>query len=140
MKTLDLVFCRVEIRGGGTRVKRFVEGQDRAQLMLLPECLDDFVGEDNPVRSVRTETLQGVAASTLTKRQCAVKGLLAECLTERRWEQGGGEGKFGSKAPEFVVCPLMCRIRAFRYFWPDPKSNSPLQRIPSIGPLIGAPR
>src|ERR1700746_4094845 len=37
---------------GGTRVKRFVEGQDRAQLMLLPECLDDFVGEDNPVRGV----------------------------------------------------------------------------------------
>src|SRR6201997_4482598 len=37
---------------GGTRVKRFVEGQDRAQLMLLPECLDDFVGEDNPVRVV----------------------------------------------------------------------------------------
>src|SRR6516162_1340524 len=35
-----------------TRVKRFVEGQDRAQLMLLPECLDDFVGEDNPVRVV----------------------------------------------------------------------------------------
>jgi hypothetical protein len=33
-------------------VKRFVEGQDRAQLMLLPECLDDFVGEDNPVRVI----------------------------------------------------------------------------------------
>src|SRR5215471_5024993 len=39
-------------RSGGTRVKRFVEGQDRAQLVLLPECLDDFVGEDNPVRVV----------------------------------------------------------------------------------------
>ena len=49
-------------------MKRFVEGQDRAQLMLLPECLDDFVGEDNPVRSVRTETLQGVEVSTLTER------------------------------------------------------------------------
>ena len=33
-------------------MKRFVEGQDRAQLMLLPECLDDFVGEHNPVRVV----------------------------------------------------------------------------------------
>jgi transposase len=33
-------------------VKRFVEGRDRAQLMLLPECLDDFVGEGNPVRVV----------------------------------------------------------------------------------------
>jgi len=33
-------------------VKRFIEGQDRGQLILLPECLDDYVGEDNPVRVV----------------------------------------------------------------------------------------
>ncbi len=31
---------------------RFVEGQDRRQATLLPECTDDFVGEDNPVRAV----------------------------------------------------------------------------------------
>ena len=31
---------------------RFVEGQDRRQATLLPECTDDFVGEDNPVRVV----------------------------------------------------------------------------------------
>ena len=37
---------------GGTGVKRFIEGQDRGQLILLPECLDDYVGEDNPVRVV----------------------------------------------------------------------------------------
>src|SRR5262249_42753608 len=36
----------------GTGMKRFVEGQDRSQLTLLPECLDDYVGEDNPVRIV----------------------------------------------------------------------------------------
>src|SRR2546421_2576650 len=23
-----------------------------------------------------------------------------------------------ARPPEFVVCPLMCEIRAFRYFWP----------------------
>jgi transposase len=33
-------------------MKRFVEGQDRGQLILLPDCLDDYVGEDNPVRIV----------------------------------------------------------------------------------------
>jgi transposase len=33
-------------------MKRFVEGQDRSQLTLLPDCLDDYVGEDNPVRIV----------------------------------------------------------------------------------------
>jgi len=31
---------------------RFIEGQDRQQVTLLPECLDDFVVEDNPVRVV----------------------------------------------------------------------------------------
>ena len=33
-------------------MKRFVEGQDRGQLTLLPECLEDWIGEDNPVRAV----------------------------------------------------------------------------------------
>ena len=33
-------------------MKRFVEGQDRRQLILLPDCLDDYVGEDNSVRIV----------------------------------------------------------------------------------------
>ncbi len=33
-------------------MKRFIEGEDRAQITLLPECLDDYVAEDNPVRVV----------------------------------------------------------------------------------------
>lgn len=33
-------------------MKRFIEGADRHQVTLLPECLEDFVGEDNPVRIV----------------------------------------------------------------------------------------
>ncbi len=33
-------------------MKRFVEGQERRQSILLPECLDDFITEDNPVRVV----------------------------------------------------------------------------------------
>lgn len=31
---------------------RFIEGQDRQQVTLMPECLDDFIAEDNPVRVV----------------------------------------------------------------------------------------
>ena len=31
-------------------MKRFVEGADRHQDLLLPECLDDYVSEKNPVR------------------------------------------------------------------------------------------
>lgn len=33
-------------------MKRFIEGEDRSQFTLLPECLDDYIGEDNPVRVV----------------------------------------------------------------------------------------
>ena len=31
---------------------RFIEGQDRHQVTLLPESLDDFITEDNAVRVV----------------------------------------------------------------------------------------
>lgn len=31
---------------------RFIEGEDRTQSALLPDCLDDYVGEDNPVRAI----------------------------------------------------------------------------------------
>ena len=33
-------------------MKRFIEGADRTQAMLLPECVEDYVGPDNPVRVV----------------------------------------------------------------------------------------
>jgi transposase len=33
-------------------MSRYIEGQDRHQVTLLPECLDDFVAEDNPIRVV----------------------------------------------------------------------------------------
>src|SRR5262249_18208643 len=36
----------------GNRMKRFVAGADRGQSTLLPECLDDFIGESNPVRVI----------------------------------------------------------------------------------------
>jgi len=33
-------------------MKRFVQGMDRGQATLLPECLEDWIGEDNPVRVI----------------------------------------------------------------------------------------
>jgi transposase len=33
-------------------MKRYVEGRDRFQSALLPDTLDDYVAEDNPVRAV----------------------------------------------------------------------------------------
>jgi transposase len=33
-------------------MKRFVEGEDRRQTVLLPDCIEDYVSEENPVRVV----------------------------------------------------------------------------------------
>ncbi len=33
-------------------MKRFIEGDDREQGFLFPDHLEDFIGEDNPVRAV----------------------------------------------------------------------------------------
>ncbi len=33
-------------------MKRFIEGEDRSQITLFPERLEDYVAEDNPVRVV----------------------------------------------------------------------------------------
>src|SRR5215472_17067103 len=36
----------------GDEMKRFVEGQDRSQSTLLPECLEDWIDQNNPVRVI----------------------------------------------------------------------------------------
>jgi transposase len=33
-------------------MRRFIEGADRGQSTLFPECLEDWIGEDNPVRVI----------------------------------------------------------------------------------------
>ena len=33
-------------------MKRFVEGADRGQSTLFPECLEDWIDENNPVRVI----------------------------------------------------------------------------------------
>lgn len=33
-------------------MKRFVEGTDRCQVTLSPECVEDWIGENNPVRVI----------------------------------------------------------------------------------------
>ena len=33
-------------------MKRFVVGIDRSQTTLFPECLEDWIDEDNPVRVI----------------------------------------------------------------------------------------
>jgi transposase len=53
-------------------MKRFVEGEDRTPGVLLPEFLDDYVAEDNPVRAI------DVFVDELDLRGLGFEGVVAE--------------------------------------------------------------
>ena len=57
-----LAICR------GQCMKRFVEGADRGQSTLLPECLDEWVEESNSVRVVDC-FVDGLSASKASSLQ-----------------------------------------------------------------------
>jgi transposase len=42
----------IPLEFAGDWMKRFVEGADRGQSTLFPECLEDWVDENNPVRVI----------------------------------------------------------------------------------------
>jgi transposase len=65
-------------------MKRFVAEVDRGQWTLLPECLDDFIAESNPVRVVDAF----VAALDNACRTCALKSRCTTGVQRRitRWE------------------------------------------------------
>lgn len=63
---------------------RYVESLDRQQVTLLPDCLDDFIGEDNPVRVVDAFVdeldLAGAGFEGMVPpRQAALRTTLACC-------------------------------------------------------------
>ena len=62
----------------GADMSRFIEGQDRRQLTLLPECLEDLVAEDKPVRVVeafaRSPSLHSAHAFRSTPHVMPVDG------------------------------------------------------------------
>jgi transposase len=42
----------IPARFAGDQMRHFVEGADRGQVALFPDCLEDWIGEDNPVRVI----------------------------------------------------------------------------------------
>jgi transposase len=58
-------------------MKRFVEGEDRGQGVLLPEYLDDFVAEENQVRVIEAFVdeldLRGLGFEDVVRRRRAVR-------------------------------------------------------------------
>jgi hypothetical protein len=64
---------------------RFVEGEDRRQSLLLPDSLDDYVTEDNPVRVVEVfiDELSGRASLRRRAARCDGSARLAGTHTSR---------------------------------------------------------
>ena len=54
-------------------MRRFVEGMDREQATLFPECLEDWIDQDNPVRAIDAfvDNLISVGSMGLLPRQLA---------------------------------------------------------------------
>ena len=59
---------------------RFIEGADRTQVTLLPEAIDDYVGEDNPVRVVDAFVVRSLGCweNTLRKKLFPKHAIQAE--------------------------------------------------------------
>ncbi len=58
-------------------MKRFIEGESRGQSVLFPDRLDDYIGEDNPVRAI----------DVFVDENC-----LAPAARPRRRKRGSGPG------------------------------------------------
>src|SRR3974377_2280905 len=102
-------------------MRRFVEEADRGQWMLLPECLDDFIDERNPVRVIDvfvdaldlTEmSFEGVKPAATGRPsyhpsvllKLYIYGYLNRVQSSRRFEarggrNGEGNGRAGRRGP-----------------------------------------
>ena len=63
-------------------MKRFVEGADRRQSTLFPECLEDWIGERSSDSGYRQRGGQD-CHNDAPHRDCSTSGLCIEHLTPR---------------------------------------------------------
>ena len=100
---------------------RFIEGSDRRQRLLLPDCMDDYVAEDSPVRVVDVFVdeldlgalgFEGAAATgrpgyrPATMLKLYIYGYLNQVQSSRRLEREAGRNVelmwlTGKLAPDF---------------------------------------
>ena len=70
-------------RLAGVSMKRFVAGADRGQSTLLPECLDDWIDENNPVRVIDAFVdaldLAELGFDGLSRRRPAGRPIIRRC-------------------------------------------------------------
>ena len=95
---------------------RFVEGEDRRQSLLLPQSLDDYVTEHNPVRVVEAfidELYLGALGSDGVKPAATGCGELT-ALADRGYFNGEHILAYNPKRmiQIFGVTPLLQAVRA----------------------------
>jgi hypothetical protein len=121
---------------------RFVAGANRSQTALFPECLDDWIVEDNPVRELLDVPIDRRAATPLFRQ---VYAGLTTAILERRLQQG--------RCNAFVLddkdfrhrCGDGLRVAGFgkcrhgtipRSNWPAAKKSSDMTARPACGKLV----
>lgn len=92
-------------------MKRFVDEVDRSQGLLLPDRLEDYVHEDNPVRVVDA-FVEALDLSELGWHS-ATKRLHTAVIAPPLWSTGYRLVSTGANPPpgvrKFVVCPWYIR-------------------------------
>ena len=75
-------------------MKRFIEGVDRGQSSMFPERLEDWIGEDNPVRVIDVFVdeldLGGLGFDRVEPRETGRPGYLNRVQSSRRLEREAG--------------------------------------------------
>jgi transposase len=73
-------------------MKRFVEGADRGQSTLFPECLEDWIDENNPVRVI------DVFVDELNLGELGFDGVAPEVTGRPSYHRCHSMSAFGGKA------------------------------------------
>lgn len=115
---------------------RFVEGEDRRQGVLLPEHLDEFVAEENPVRIIEAFVEEGPRGSRSDDKTKAgrrgrntiksallkiyVHGYINQIASIRRFEREGCSGFDFVKNRRLGVPASICaRLLGWHYHQPN---------------------
>jgi molecular chaperone HtpG len=90
-------------------MKRFVEGDDRKQVALLPDCADDYIGQDNPVRVIAVGNVAFEAELLTDGRQVAA--VAQNCTIDGKPASGGiwlrqGAGQIMGLRSRFGLAPI----------------------------------
>jgi hypothetical protein len=90
-------------------MRGFVQGADRQQTTLLPECLDDWVGESNPVRAV------DVFVDALELCDLGFDGVETSGPAERPERSRGAHSIFTTALSRFRFLFVIARNSSFLY-------------------------